>query len=94
MSGNGKLRPNERSRFYMRLGKSRRDRKLAAFISADVAKGVNVSKLMKELLYNYYTGVPLPVYESAPQPKDGDEARQTALSAKLRSLSFDALKAQ
>ena len=94
MSGNGTLQPNGRIRFYMRLGKSRQDRKLAACISADVAKGVNVSALMKELLYNYYTGVPLPAYESAPQPQNGDEARQAQLSAKLRSLSFDALKAQ
>jgi hypothetical protein len=38
--------------------------------------------------------VPMPTFENVPQPQNGDEARQAQLSAKLRSLNFDALKAQ
>ncbi len=34
-----------------RLGKSKRDRKLAAYIAGDIERGVNVSRLAKELLY-------------------------------------------
>ena len=85
------MKPNGRYRFYMRLGKSRRDRKLAAFISADVAKGVNVSALMKELLYNYYTGAPMLIHTGPVVPEQDEESRQQALSGKLKKLSFGGL---
>jgi hypothetical protein len=85
------LQPEERNRFYVRLGKRKLDRKLAEFISKDRVKGVNVSRLMKQLLYNYYTGTPLPAYAGSQPSQPDDEARQSALSAKLRQLSFDTL---
>jgi hypothetical protein len=50
------LEADGRCRLYIRLGKSKHDRRLAAYIAADLERGVNVSRLAKELLYNYYTG--------------------------------------
>ena len=85
------LEADERYRVYIRLGRGRRDRKLAASISADRARGVNVSKLIKELLYNYYTGAAQPTHTSPVEQVVSDEARQSALSAKLRKLNFDNL---
>jgi hypothetical protein len=80
-----------RARLYIRLGKSKRDRKLAAYIEADMERGVNVSKLAKELLYNYYTGFSLPVEASPVVTEPNEDTRQVALSAKLKKLSFDGL---
>ena len=85
------LQPHERQRFYIRLGKRKLDRRLAEYITTDRQKGVNISRLAKQLLYNYYTGAPLPNYAGTPQPQEDDEARQSALSAKLRKLNFDTL---
>lgn len=82
---------NRRDRLYLRLGKSKRDRKLAACIATDIEQGVNVSKLVKELLYNYYTGVPLPNPSGLALPEPQEEARQAALSSKLKKLSFGGL---
>jgi hypothetical protein len=80
-----------RGRLYIRLGKSRRDRKLATCISADIERGVNVSRLAKELLYNYYTGVPLPTHAAPAVPEKNEDTRQAALSAKLKKISFGGL---
>jgi hypothetical protein len=80
-----------RVRLYIRLGKSKRDRKLAAYIAADMERGVNVSKLAKELLYNYYTGSSLPTHASPVVTEPNEDTRQIALSAKLKKLSFDGL---
>lgn len=84
---------SERERFYVRLGKNRRDRKLARYITHDRHRGANVSKLVKQLLYAYYTGNPMPGYAGAiREPGVEDEAvRQSALSAKLKKLSFETL---
>jgi hypothetical protein len=84
---------SERERFYVRLGKNRRDRKLARYITHDRHRGANVSKLVKQLLYAYYTGNPMPGYAGAiREPGVEDEVvRQQALSAKLKKLSFDVL---
>jgi hypothetical protein len=82
---------NGRARLYVRLGKSKRDRKLAAYIAADMERGVNVSKLAKELLYNYYTGAFLPTHASPVVTEPDEDTRQVALSAKLKKLSFDNL---
>jgi hypothetical protein len=83
-----------RARLYIRLGKSRRDRKLAAYIAADMERGVNVSKLAKELLYNYYTGSSLPTHAGPVVTEPNEDTRQVALSAKLKKLSFDSLSRQ
>lgn len=80
-----------RGRFYIRLGKSKRDRKLAAFIAADIERGVNVSRLTKELLYNYYTGAPSPIHAGSVVAEPNEDSRQAALSAKLKKLSFGGL---
>lgn len=85
------LEPQARRRIYMRLGQNRRDRRLAAYIAADQARGANISKLIKQLLYNYYTGAPLPDRTGPVMPLASEEARQVALSAKLKKLSFDNL---
>ena len=86
------LQPHERERFYFRLGKNRRDRRLATFITRDREQGVNVSKLVKHLLLNYYTGAPLPQHSAQQQLENDEETRQSALSAKLKGLRFDTLK--
>jgi hypothetical protein len=87
------LPAHERERLYIRLGKNRRDRKLAQHITEDRRRGVNVSKLMKELLYSYYTGEPMPGYSGPIENQAVDEdVRQNALSARLKKLSFDSLK--
>jgi hypothetical protein len=80
-----------RARLYIRLGKSKRDRKLAAYIADDMVRGVNVSKLAKELLYDYYTGSSLPTYAGPVVTEPDEDTRQIALSAKLKKLSFDNL---
>jgi hypothetical protein len=85
------LEADGRDRLYIRLGKSRRDRRLAAFIEADLERGVNVSKLAKELLYNYYTGVPLPAHAGPVAAEPSEDTRQAALSAKLKKISFGGL---
>jgi hypothetical protein len=77
-----------RNRLYVRLGKSKRDRRLAAHIAADIERGVNVSKIAKELLYNYYTGAPLPTHTRPAVPEPSEDARQAALSAKLKKINF------
>lgn len=79
---------NRRNRLYLRLGKSKRDRKLAAYIAADIEQGINVSRLVKELLYNYYTGAPIPHHSRLALPEQNEESRQQALSGKLKKLSF------
>jgi hypothetical protein len=88
------LEPQERHRIYLRLGQNRRDRRLAAYIAADQAYGVNISKLIKELLYNYYTGTPLPTHAGPVVPEASEESRQAALSNKLKKLSFASLGEQ
>jgi hypothetical protein len=80
-----------RGRFYIRLGKSKRDRKLAAYIAADIERGVNVSRLTKELLYNYYTGAPLPSHAGPVVAEPNEDARQAALSAKMKKIRFGEL---
>lgn len=85
------ISPQERHRIYLRLGQNRRDRKLAAYIAADIEDGANVSKLIKELLYNYYTGAPLPNHVCSAVPEANEDTRQAALSAKLKKISFASL---
>jgi hypothetical protein len=81
-----------RARLYIRLGKSKRDRRLAAYIAADIERGVNVSKLAKELLYNYYTGSPMPpAHAGLVVAEPSEDTRQAALSAKLKKISFGGL---
>ena len=80
-----------RDRLYIRLGKSRRDRRLAAFIAADIDQGVNVSRLVKELLYNYYTGAPMPNHAGQAIPEPDEASRQATLSSKLKKLNFGGL---
>jgi hypothetical protein len=82
---------NGRHRLYLRLGKSKRDRKLAAYIAADIEQGVNVSRLVKELLYNYYTGAPMSSYSGPVVPEQNEPSRQAALSSKLKKLTFGGL---
>jgi hypothetical protein len=84
-------KPDGRHRLYIRLGKSQRDRRLAEYIAEDIVQGVNVSKLVKELLYNYYTGAPIPHYEGQAAPDQNEDSRQEALSSKLKKLSFGGL---
>jgi hypothetical protein len=81
-----------RARLYIRLGKNKRDRRLAAYIAADIERGINVSKIAKELLYNYYTGAPLPTHTGPAAPEHNEEMRQQALSSKLKKLSFGGLE--
>ena len=83
-----------RERLYIRLGKSKRDRRLAAYIAADIEQGANVSRLVKELLYNYYTGSSLPTHAGPVVTEPNEDTRQVALSAKLKKLSFDSLSRQ
>ena len=80
-----------RERLYIRLGKNRRDRKLAAYIAADLERGVNVSRLAKELLYTYYTGVPLPNQAGPVAQEQNEDSRQAVLSSKLKKLNFGGL---
>lgn len=76
-----------RNRFEMRLGRKERDKVLAAHITEAQAEGVNVSNLVKDLLYAYFTGNGM-IPRSAPV----DEEKQQRLSKKLRGISFDALE--
>lgn len=80
-----------RHRLYIRLGKNKRDRRLAAYIAADIEQGTNVSQLVKELLYNYYTGAAVPYRSKPAVPARQEESRQEALSSKLKKLSFGGL---
>lgn len=80
-----------RDRLYIRLGKNKRDRRLAEYIAADIEHGENVSRLVKELLYNYYTGAPMPHHAGIAIPEPDEDDRQTALSGKLKKLSFGGL---
>jgi hypothetical protein len=88
------LEADGRDRLYIRLGKRRRDRKLAAYIAADIEQGVNVSRLVKDLLYDYYTGAPMPTHAGPGVTEPDEDTRQVALSAKLKKLSFDSLSRQ
>ena len=83
--------PDGRDRLYIRLGKNRRDRRLAAYIADDIEQGANVSKLVKELLYNYYTGAQMPFHPRPGVPERDEEHRQQALSSKLKKISFGGL---
>ena len=85
------FQPDERNRLYIRLGQGRRDRRLAAYIAEDISQGVNVSRLVKELLYNYYTGAPSPHHSGPVVPEQNEEGRQEALSSKLKKMSFGGL---
>jgi hypothetical protein len=80
---------DDRDRLYIRLGKSKRD-KLAAYIAADIDRE-NVSRLVKELLYNYYTGAPMPNHVGPTVPEENEDNRQAVLSSKLKKLSFGGL---
>ena len=80
-----------RDRLYIRLGKNRRDRRLAEYIAADIQQGENVSRLVKELLYNYYTGAPMPHHAGPVVPEKTEDSRQAALSSKLKKISFGSL---
>jgi hypothetical protein len=80
-----------RDRLHVRLGKNKRDRKLAEYIAADIERGENVSRLVKELLYNYYTGAPMPHHDGPAVPEVNEDSRQAALSSKLKKLSFGSL---
>lgn len=77
-----------RYRLYVRLGKSKRDRRLAEFIAADIERGENVSRLVKQLLYNYYTGAAMPHHAGPAVQEPDEEGRQQKLSSKLKTLSF------
>jgi hypothetical protein len=83
-----------RERLYIRLGKSKRDRRLAAYIAADIEQGANVSRLVKELLYNYYTGAAIPRHAGPVVPEEDEASRQQVLSSKLKKLSFGSLNQQ
>jgi hypothetical protein len=83
--------PDGRDRLYIRLGKSKRDRQLAEYIAVDIEHGVNVSRLVKELLYNYYTGAAMPYHAGSVKPEPDEDHRQAALSSKLKKLSFGGL---
>lgn len=83
--------PDFRDRLYIRLGKNKRDRRLAEYIAADIEHGENVSRLVKELLYNYYTGAAMPLHAGPSIPEPDDDNRQAALSSKLKKLSFGGL---
>ena len=83
--------PGDRDRLYVRLGKSKRDRQLAEFIAADIEGGENVSKLVKQLLYNYYTGAAMPRHSGAMAQEPDETERQQVLSNKLKKLSFGEL---
>jgi hypothetical protein len=85
------LEVDGRGRLYIRLGKSKRDRRLAAYIAADIEQGGNVSRLAKELLYNYYTGSSLPTHASSEVTGPSEDTRQAELSARLKKLSFGGL---
>ena len=81
-----------RDRLYIRLGKNRRDRRLAEYIASDIERGENVSRLVKELLYNYYTGAPMPLHAGPVVPEETEDSRQAALSSKLKKISFGGLR--
>lgn len=83
--------PDNRYRLYIRLGKNKRDRRLADFIAEDIARGENVSRLVKDLLYNYYTGAPMPGHTRAAPPAKNEDVRQQTLSSKLKKLNFSGL---
>lgn len=83
--------PDGRDRLYVRLGKSKRDRRLAEFIAADIERGENVSRLVKQLLYNYYTGAAMPHHSGAVVQAPDEADRQQTLSSKLKKLSFGGL---
>ena len=83
--------PDGRDRLYIRLGKNKRDRRLAAYIAADIEQGTNVSQLVKELLHNYYTGTAMPHHTGLVVPEPDENNRQAALSNKLKKLSFGGL---
>lgn len=84
--------PDGRDRLYIRLGKNKRDRRLAVYITADIEQGTNVSQLVKELLYNYYTGAAVPHHTKPTIPQRREENRQSALSSKLKRLKFSGLQ--
>ena len=88
------LPEDERDRLHIRLGKNKRDRDLASFIAEDIAQGVNVSNLVKELLHKYYTGAPMPAHMRTSTPEPTDDDKQKALSAKLKKISFGNLAKQ
>jgi hypothetical protein len=85
------LEADGRGRLYIRLGKSKRDRRLAAYIAADIEQGGNVYRLVKELLYNYYTGAAMPNHAGQTIPEPDEASRQATLSSKLKKLSFSSL---
>lgn len=67
---------------------NRRDQLLTQFTQADLETGADLMELLKDLLWQHYTGEQI-TSPSPPQPQD--DKRQAALSAKLKKMSFAAL---
>jgi hypothetical protein len=91
----GKRRQNNqpRDRVGFRLGESERDRYLARKIEHARKEDANVSDLIKELLYAYFTGE-LDQFNQPGEPPATEviDERVSAVKAKLLGLNFQELE--
>ena len=93
MKGKRRLNSEPRDRVGFRLGEGERDRYLARKIEHARKDDVNVSDLIKELLYAYFTG-DLDQFNQpgAPPATEVIDERVAAVKARLLGLSFQDLE--
>ena len=93
MKGKQRDHNGPRDRVGLRLGESVRDRYLARSIEHARRDDVNVSDLIKELLYAYFTG-DLDTFNQPGEPAATEviDERVSAVKAKLLGLSFQELE--
>lgn len=93
MKGKHRSDNSPRDRVGFRLGESERDRYLARKIEHSRRDDINVSDLIKELLYAYFTG-DLDTFNQPGEPAATEviDERVAAARAKLLGLSFQDLE--
>ena len=88
MKGRQRDTAEPRDRVGFRLGEGPRDRQLADYIDRARRDGVNISDLIRSLLWAHFTGeVALP----EPDSEQEGQAVDDALAAKLASIRFTGL---
>jgi hypothetical protein len=93
MKGKHRQNSSPRDRVGFRLGEGERDRYLARKIEHARKEDVNVSDLIKELLFAYFTG-DLDTFNLPGEPAATEviDERVSAVKAKLLGLSFQELE--
>jgi hypothetical protein len=93
MKGKQRYANGPRDRVGLRLGESERDRYLARMLEHARHDDTNISDLIKELLYAYFTG-DLDTFNQPGEPAATEviDERVAAVTAKLVKLGFQELE--